>query len=126
MGQRENKLKDDFLLLWQVKHPKARAWRINAGSGWVGKTWFVSGSGGRVVSIENPKPLEAAPKGWPDLIACVPVVITEDMVGKVVGVFTGYELKTGKIVLSDDQKRMRETFLAAGGEWVTVREGELF
>lgn len=125
MGQRENKLKDDFLLLWQPKHPKARAWRINSGSGWVGKTRFAQDSHGKSILIENPRPLDAAPKGWPDLIACVPVTITADMVGKTIGQFTGYELKTGHVVLSEDQKKMRETFLAAGGEWVTVREGEL-
>lgn len=125
MGEKERKLQDDFLLLWQVKHPKARAWRINAGSGWVGKTKFAPSSHGKSILIENPRPLNAAPKGWPDLIACVPVTITADMVGEVIGQFTGYELKTEGVAMSAGQKEMKTTFEAAGGRWVTVREEDL-
>lgn len=31
--------------------------------------------------------------GVPDFIACVPIVVTEDMVGKTIGVFLGIEAK---------------------------------
>ena len=55
--------------------------------------------------------------GIPDLICCAPVTITEDMVGKKLGVFMGVETKApGKIKnTTANQRRNLETIHMAGG-----------
>lgn len=42
--------------------------------------------------------------GIPDFVCCVPMEITQDMVGKTVGVFAGVEAKTMRGKLSDLQR----------------------
>ena len=53
--------------------------------------------------------------GIPDHIACVPVVITDEMVGETIGVFVGIEAKTEVGVLSRHQERRIEEIVDAGG-----------
>lgn len=55
--------------------------------------------------------------GIPDLIACVPLTISADMVGKTIGVFVGVETKApGKIKnTTPNQKRNLEKISKAGG-----------
>ena len=55
--------------------------------------------------------------GIPDLICCAPVTITEDMVGKRLGVFMGIETKApGKAKnTTANQKRNLENIHMAGG-----------
>ena len=55
--------------------------------------------------------------GIPDLIACVPVKITKDMVGKTLGVFAGIETKApGKIRnTTENQRRNLRAIGAHGG-----------
>ena len=55
--------------------------------------------------------------GIPDLIACVPVKITKDMVGKTLGVFAGIETKApGKIRnTTENQRRTLRAIGAHGG-----------
>lgn len=44
--------------------------------------------------------------GFPDFVACVPVTITKDMVGKTLGVFAGIETKApGKIKHTTENQR---------------------
>jgi hypothetical protein len=90
--------------------PSERLFRINAGTGWVGKI----AKKGRFMIIDNPRPLHAAPEGWPDLCGWTSILITPDMVGKTVAVFTAEEVKaTGR--LNPRQRRFRDIILRMGG-----------
>ena len=55
--------------------------------------------------------------GIPDIVACKPTVITEDMVGERVGLFVGIECKAdGKLgTVTPLQERELEAIKAAGG-----------
>jgi hypothetical protein len=55
--------------------------------------------------------------GVPDIVACVPVEITQNMVGQTIGVFAGIETKApGKITnTTPNQKRMLRMFAKAKG-----------
>jgi hypothetical protein len=87
-----------------------RLFRINSGMGWAGKfSW-----NGEYGVIKNPRPLHAAPTGWPDLCGWESITITPDMVGKKVAVFVGEEVKmTGR--LSREQKIFKELLERMGG-----------
>jgi len=63
------------------------------------------------------KVISANKSGVPDILACVPVIITDDMVGKKVGVFVGAEIKNpnGKGVTSSLQKRNIKQIQNSGG-----------
>lgn len=55
--------------------------------------------------------------GIPDIIACVPVVITKDMVGSTIGAFVAVETKApGKIknTTANQKKNLRDIFAAHG------------
>ena len=53
--------------------------------------------------------------GSADLIGWTPTVITPDMVGKTVAVFTSVEVKTPAGKVRPEQERWRETVSKAGG-----------
>jgi hypothetical protein len=96
----------------------SRLFKINAGVGWVGRV--ISKTADRI-TIKNPRPLHAAPKGWPDLAGWRSITITPDMVGKRVAVFTGIEVKaTGS--LTAEQHRFGEVIAEAGGVFEVVRD----
>ena len=87
-----------------------RLFRINSGMGWTGES---TRKGGFLI-IKNPRPLHAAPEGWPDLCGWTSIKITPDMVGLTVAIFTAEEVKaTGK--LSEMQEKFRDIILRMGG-----------
>jgi hypothetical protein len=94
-----------------------RLFRINSGMGWTGKvTRLKSGD----MLITNPRPLHAAPEGWPDLCGWTEVEITPDMVGQRVAIFTAEEVKvTGK--LSKAQQAFARVLERMGGYFKVVR-----
>lgn len=97
--------------------PNERLFRINAGTGWVGRS-IRRVNGGLLIS--EPRPLEAAPVGWPDLCGWRTVTITSDMVGQKLAVFVGEEFKvTGD--LRPEQKRFAEVLERMGGIYRVVR-----
>ncbi len=59
--------------------------------------------------------------GSSDLIGWTPVIITPDMIGKTIAVFTALEIKTGSGVASDQQKNFIAQVKAAGGRAGLVR-----
>lgn len=63
------------------------------------------------------KVISANKSGIPDIIACVPTVITQDMVGTTIGIFVGAEIKNpnGEGVTSPLQKRNIKQIINAGG-----------
>jgi hypothetical protein len=105
-----------------------RLFRINAGTGWVGtpvrvprgKVVTVKGGPSTMV-IHNARPLQAAPKGWPDLFGWTSVVITEDMVGSTVAVATGEEVKANGGRLSPEQNMFGSILSKMGGIFRVLR-----
>lgn len=99
-------------------------WRNNVGRGWVGRAykWI-----GRDLLVMDARPVDfGLCKGSADLIGIKPVTITQDMVGKVVGVFAGVEVKTPSGRLSPEQERWLEFVSRAGGAVVVTRnQGEI-
>jgi hypothetical protein len=94
-----------------VLPPNKRLFRINSGTGWAGNfIWRDKRTG----VIENPRPLKAAPKGWPDLCGWEEIEITPDMIGQKIAVFVGEEVKvTGR--LTREQKLFGELLERMGG-----------
>ncbi len=99
-----------------------RLFPINAGMGWVGK--IVRRESGLIV-LKNPRPLHAAPAGWPDLCGIETIEITPEMVGREIGVFVGEEIKADGDTLTGPQKRFRVMIENMGGIYrvVTGKEG---
>ncbi len=98
-----------------------RLFRNNTGMGWTGLYKRLPMPYSAIVNpsdvlIRNARPLHAGLcKGSSDLIGWKPVVITQEMVGKTVAVFTGIEVKNGNTPTTLDQKRFIENIELAGG-----------
>ena len=91
--------------------PEQRLFRINSGMGWAGK---VIRRDPNILILDKPRPLHAAPEGWPDLCGWTEIEITPDMVGSKIAVFTGVEVKvTGK--LRKSQAAFRDIIERMGG-----------
>ena len=89
-----------------------RMWRINSGKAWVGK---VVRRTGNTITLENPRVFHGAIKGTPDLYGFTQKKITQDMVGKVVAVFTAIEVKTENVVVTKEQKSFIKLIQYSGG-----------
>lgn len=91
-----------------------RLFRINAGVGYVGK---ILDRREGVIVLGNPRPLHAAPIGWPDLFGWKTVEITPEMVGQKIAVARAVEVKANgsEKDLTADQKRFRKIFESMGG-----------
>lgn len=91
-----------------------RLFRQNVGLGWVGKIIRKTAS---EITLGSPRPLHAGLcKGSGDLIGWTPVVITPEMVGRTVAVFTSIECKeTGGGRTSEEQKKFADAVVGAGG-----------
>lgn len=87
--------------------------RSNTGLGWVGRT--VSHNA-KEITLAEPRPLHAGlTKGSSDLIGWQSVVVTPEMVGKRVAVFTAVEVKGASGRLTSDQKNFLNQVTEAGG-----------
>jgi hypothetical protein len=95
-----------------------RLFRINAGVGWVGK---IVKRTSRRITLENYRPLHAAPPGWPDLAGWTEIEITPDMVGQKIAVFTGKEFKPRLGRLRREQKIFGNVLERMGGDFSIVR-----
>ncbi len=110
MGQKENNLKNE---VENALNSNQRLWRINSGMAWAGKV--VSRVGGSI-KLLGAHPFFGAPKGTPDMIGFDSIVITPDMVDKVVAVFVGSELKaTPNDKLSKEQRHFKKMLVNLGG-----------
>lgn len=87
-----------------------RLFRNNVGTGWIGrskqftKTEVIHVNRGDVIIYQGRIFHAGLIKGSGDSIGLTPVVITPQMVGKTVAVFTSIESKTAKGVVSPEQK----------------------
>jgi len=97
----------------------ARLFRQNVGQGWVGRT--VKHTGDMLV-LANPRPLYAGLcRGSSDIIGWTPVVITPEMVGRTVAVFTALEVKTKGVATTKEQTSFVEVVRGSGGYAAVVR-----
>lgn len=105
-------------ILMRASAMGARLFRQNVGMAWVGKVI----RNGHQVMVTEARPLHVGLcTGSSDIIGITPVVITPEMVGKTVGVFTAYEAKTGKMPTSNDQKKFIAMVRRLGGIAKVVR-----
>lgn len=66
------------------------AFRINAGSFWAGE---ILSNKDNMLLMKNPRKVQGAPEGTSDIIGVTSVMVTPQMVGSRVGVFTAIEVK---------------------------------
>ena len=97
---------------------RERLFRINSGSGFVGR--IVKRGGGGIV-LADARVLRAAPTGWPDLCGWESVTITPEMVGTVIARFLGEEFKGAHDKLRPEQARLAECLIRMGGIHRIVR-----
>lgn len=116
MGWRENTVKHKRL---STLSDDERLFKINAGMGWQGKIVRRTKT---TITIRNPRPLHAAPEGWPDLAGWTSIVITPEMVGDVVAVFTAEEIKAGNDRLSPVQKIFKKILISMGAIYRELRD----
>jgi hypothetical protein len=84
----------ELLSAIQLAHSRhdTRLWRANAGRAWQGEP--IERAPNRLV-LKNPRSVQLAPAGFPDLFGMRSVTITPEMVGRRVALFAGLEIKTG-------------------------------
>ncbi len=105
--------------------PEERRFRINAGLAWTGDALRVRTP--RVVTLRpgdvllrRARAFRGAPAGWPDLAGWDAVTVTPEMVGQLVAVAAGEEVKaTGR--LSRLQRLFRDCLLRMGGRYRVMR-----
>lgn len=89
MAKKESNIQSNIRLAVAGK-TNCRLFRINAGMGWTGDvTRNPDGS----ITIRNPRAFHGAPTGYPDLSGFTPVIVTPEMVGTTLAVFTAIEVK---------------------------------
>ena len=80
--------------------------------GWTGK---VIDRHKGTITLENARPLHLMPAGTSDLIGWTTVVVTAEMVGRRLAVFTAIEAKYKKRKATNEQSNFLEAVRAAGG-----------
>lgn len=95
-----------------------RLFRINAGMGWIGRV--VKRTDDAII-IANPRPLHAAPAGWPDLFGWRTVKIGAEHIGQLLAVVRAVEIKAGRDRLSDRQRKFAKMLEAMGGIYEIAR-----
>jgi hypothetical protein len=115
MGQKENSLIKKRL---GSLDPWTRLFRINSGQFWAGK--ILPNVRKDVIVLKNPSRIQGAPTGFSDCVGGTSVVITEEMVGQRVLIFTAEEFKaTGG--LSKEQKLFGQMIERLGGIFRVIR-----
>lgn len=103
---------------------KGLIFRANVGQAWTGDAKRLPGPGNRVL-LENARPFNTGlPPGFSDLFGLVSVVVTLEMVGQKVAVFTALEVKSGKGKASDKQAAFIKAVNDNGGRAGVVRSAE--
>lgn len=102
---------------------KCLLFRVNVGTAWTGSK--VDKLPGRRVLIHDARPFSTGlPPGFSDLFGLVPVVITPDMVGQKVAIFTALEVKTANGKPTDKQAAFIKAVNDNGGRADVVRSPE--
>jgi hypothetical protein len=114
MGFKEKNLINEYL---SNLPENMRMFRTNSGMAWAGKSVRKDDA----IIIKNARPFHGMPEGWPDLTGWETVVITPDMVGQKIAVFSVVEVKTGSTKLSKKQNQFKELILKMGGRFLELR-----
>lgn len=114
MGFKEKNLINEFL---SNLPENMRMFRTNSGMAWAGKSTLK----GEFRIIKNARPFHGMPEGWPDLSGWTEIIITPEMVGKKVAVFTAVEVKTGQLKLSGEQNKFKDLIERMGGIFRELR-----
>lgn len=103
--------------------PHGTYFRSNVGTGYTGNEIIRTDGGG--VYIPKARPFNTGlPKGFPDLFGFTPILITPQMVGQMVPVFTGLEIKTATGRLRSEQKKILEFLTGRGCRAGVARSAE--
>lgn len=107
-----------YPVLMRASEMGARLFRQNVGMAWVGKVI----RNGHQVMVTEARPFHAGLcEGSSDVIGITPVIVTPEMVGKTVGVFTAYEMKTGRLKTTKQQDGFLAMVRRLGGIAKVVR-----
>lgn len=88
--------------------------RANVGTAWASNDIAKLADG--TLILRDPRPFSTGlPAGFSDVFGMVPTVITPDMVGQTVAVFTALECKSSKGRARDAQERFVRAVKLAGG-----------
>lgn len=106
-------------ILKEASRMGARLFRQNVALAWVGKQIKRTPT---TITLENPRPLHAGLcKGSSDVIGWTPVLVTPEMVGSTLAVFTAIEVKAGRVPVTDEQRKFVAAVVEAGGIARVVR-----
>jgi len=98
----------------------AKMFRINVGTAWTGEKIIRQKNGD--ILIKKPRPFRSGvPKGYPDLSGWKPTIVTQEMVGSLISVFTVVEVKSGTGKLTKEQQCFHDGVLADGGIAIVAR-----
>ena len=132
MAKSENNIFNEIRIA--VSSAGARLFRNNVGAGWIGRSVKVTPSNinsirsriktGDVVISDARRFNSGLCKGSSDGIGWTPVLITQDMVGNQLAVFTAIEAKTARGRASPEQKNFIDQVNNAGGIAGVARSGE--
>lgn len=99
-------------IMLALSTPEGRCWRNNVGHGWQGRDFTIA-EGRLVRGVARNIAFGLAP-GSSDLIGPQSVIVTPEMVGHRVAVFTAIEVKD-KRKLTDEQARFIDVVVELGG-----------
>jgi hypothetical protein len=102
--------------------PHVRLWRNNVGAAWLGEV--VRQDEETVTLLRPRRVVYGLCEGSSDLIGATQVIITPDLVGKAVAVFTAAEVKRPKGVSSEEQRNFIRFVRGFGGIADVVRSPE--
>jgi hypothetical protein len=110
-----------LLVRLAVSRDGVTAFRNNVGTAWAGILVDRDPRSG-TVTLKNARTIQfGLTRGSSDLIGWRPTLVTPEMVGRVLAVFTGIEIKSASGRERPDQKNFREQLAAAGGIAVLAR-----
>lgn len=83
--------------------PHVRLWRNNRGAAWMGQ---IVERAGTTIVLANARPVEfGLTNGASDLIGLTQIVITPEMIGRTLAVFTAIEVKRPGVGVPEHQRR---------------------
>ena len=108
-------------ILLHCGHGATRLFRRNVGRGWIGES--VRLPNGNVL-IKNARPFHSGFEGQSDLDGWHSIIITPEMIGRKLAIYTAMEVKTATGRVKKSQAKHIELVLAAGGIAGVVRSPE--
>jgi hypothetical protein len=111
MGVKEKNIINEIQLYFTTIG--SRIFRNNTGQGWQGT---IASKSKNSITLLNPRPIHSGlATGSSDLIGWTTKIITAEMVGQKVAVFTAIEVKTGSLKATSEQAAFIKAVLDGGG-----------